>query len=445
MLSRSLDRTVRETEAMDDKLDAIVVGAGPAGIAAARALAAAGLAPVVLERGRFPGAKNVWGGILYREPTEAQLPGFEAEAPLERPIVEQRYLMLTDDAMLGATYRSQRFAEPPYNAYTVLRPPFDRWHAAKAEEDGAEIYPEFTVTDLLWEDGAVVGVTTGEPDGELIANVVVIADGANSLLAQKVGLHKGWAPIEQALIAKETIGLPAEKIEDRFALPRGLGTALEIFGESTQGLLGYGFVYTNKESLSIGTGALLEDLIRTGINVNDMLDRFKAHPAIAPLIAGGETLEYAAHLIPEGGYHRMPQVYADGVVVVGDAAGFVNPLNREGVNLAMLSGTLAAQAIVEATARGDFSAATLSRYRELLDESIVVKDLYKIRNVTDFAHARPHLLREYPRLLSEMAREYLSVDGRPKKEKQRAIAAMARGLPKKRLVRDAVGALRSLG
>ena len=175
-----------------------------------------------------------------------------------------------------------------------------------------------------------------------------------------------------------------------------MGTALEIFGESTAGLLGYGFIYTNKESLSIGTGALLEDLIESGLNVNDMLDRFKAHPAIAPLIAGGETLEYSGHLIPEGGYNRLPQVFADGAVVVGDAAQLVNPVNREGGNLAMLSGKLAAQAIIEAKANDDFSAMSLSRYRELLDESVVMADLHKIRNVTDFAHARPHLLREYP-------------------------------------------------
>ena len=151
-----------------------------------------------------------------------------------------------------------------------------------------------------------------------------------------------------------------------------MGTALEIFGESTAGLLGYGFIYTNKESLSIGTGALLEDLIESGINVNDMLDRFKAHPAIAPLIAGGETLEYSGHLIPEGGYNRLPQVFADGAVVVGDAAQLVNPVNREGGNLAMLSGKLAAQAIIEAKANDDFSAMSLSRYRELLDESVVM-------------------------------------------------------------------------
>jgi electron transfer flavoprotein-quinone oxidoreductase len=429
---------------LDERFDAIVVGAGPAGITAAKEMAAAGLSVVVLERGQSPGAKNVWGGILYREPTEAMVPGFEAEAPLERPIVEQRYVVLTEDAMLGATYRSESLATPPYNAYSVLRSPFDRWYATKAEEAGAEVYPEFTVVDLLWEDGAVVGVTTGDPDGELLSRCVVIADGANSLLAQKIGLHREWEPIEQALVAKELIALPTEAIEARFALPPGLGTALEIFGESTSNLLGYGFIYTNTESLSIGTGALLEDLITSGLNVNDMLDRFKAHPAIAPLVAGGETIEYSAHLIPEGGYNRLPQVYADGAVVVGDAAQLVNPLNREGANLAMLSGKLAAQAIVEAKAADDFSAMRLARYRELLDESVVMQDLHKIRNVTDFAHARPHLLRDYPNVLSGMLEEYLRVDGVPKKTKQKKMLAKAMALPKRRLLDDLLGAARAL-
>jgi electron transfer flavoprotein-quinone oxidoreductase len=159
---------------------------------------------------------------------------------LERPIIEQRYLVLTEDAMLGGLYRSMRFAEHPYNAYSVLRSEFDRWYATKAEEAGAEVFSELTVTDVLWDDGRVVGVTTGEPDGELLARCVVLADGANSLLAERVGLHREWQPIEQALVAKELIGLPAATIDDRFALPAGLGTAYEIFGESTWGLLGYG-------------------------------------------------------------------------------------------------------------------------------------------------------------------------------------------------------------
>jgi electron transfer flavoprotein-quinone oxidoreductase len=427
----------------EERFDAIVVGAGPAGISAAKALAEAGLSVVVLERGQFPGAKNVWGGILYREPTEATVPGFEAEAPLERPIIEQRYMLLTNEAMMGATFRSEHFASPPYNAYSVLRSPFDRWFAGKAEEAGAEIYSELTVVDLLWQDGCVIGVTTGGEEGELLGRCVVIADGANSLLAQRIGLHREWEPIEQALVAKELIALPADVIEARFALPKGMGTAIEVFGESTQGLLGYGFIYTNRESISIGTGALLEDLIATGINVNDMLDRFKAHPSVSPLIAGGETLEYSAHLIPEGGYKRLSPLYTDGAVVVGDAAQLVNPVNREGGNLAMLSGKLAAQAIVEAKERDDFSAMSLSRYRELLDDSVVMKDLHKIRNITDFAHARPHVLRDYPQLLAAMAEEYLRVDGVPKEVKQKKILSMIRGLSKRRFVDDLVGAMRA--
>lgn len=429
---------------LDDRFDAIVVGAGPAGITAAKDMAAAGLTVVVLERGQYPGAKNVSGGIIYRQPTEEFTPGFEAEAPLERPIIEQRYMMLTEDAMLGGTYRSNDFATPPYNAYSVLRAEYDRWYATKAEEAGAEVFSEFTIVDVLWENGRVVGVTTGDPDGELYANVVVLADGANSLLAQKVGLHGEWDPMDQALVAKELVSLPAGKIEDRFSLPTGMGAAYEVFGESTHGLLGYGFIYTNKDSISIGTGALLGDLITSGHNVNDILDRFKKHSAIAPILQGAEIMEYSAHLIPEGGYKRLPKLYADGVLVVGDAAGLVNPINREGTNLAMRSGQLAAQAVIEAKEKGDFSAATLSRYRELLNESVVMKDLFKIRNTTDFAHARPHLFSELPQMMAAAAKEYLTVDGVSKKDKQKNIAKMFKAMPKRRALSDAWGAFRSM-
>lgn len=427
----------------EERLDAIVVGAGPAGISTARELIAAGLSLVVLERGQYPGAKNSWGGILYREPTEAMIPGFEHDAPLQRPIIEQRYMLLSSDAAMTASYKSMRLAQPPYNAYTAFRGEFDQWYAAKAEHEGVEIYPEFTVTDVLWEDGRVVGVTTGDKDGELLANVVVLADGANSLLGQKAGLHPEWQPDEQALVAKETLRLDAGAIEERFNLPEGMGTALEIFGESTWGMLGYGFIYTNKESLSIGTGALLSDLITSGRNVNDMLDRFKKHPAIQPLIQGAEIEEYTAHLIPEGGYKRLPTLYADGVMLVGDAAGLVNPLNREGVNLAMMSGKLAAQAIAHAAQLGDYSAVGLSKYRELLEDTFVLKDLYKIRHTTEFAHERPWLFGEYPELLSEAARRYLTVTGKPKADVQKEIVGLLAGIPKKRLVSDALGALRA--
>lgn len=425
----------------DEKFDAIVVGAGPAGAAAALLMAQAGLDVVVLERGPFAGAKNVMGGILYSQPTAEIIPDFWEEAPLERPIIEQRYVLLTEDSHIGLSYRTDAFSGAPYNSFTVLRADWDQWFASKCEEAGAFLIPEMVVTDLLWKDGRIAGVSTGGEEGDLYADVVIIADGANSLLAQKAGMHREWQPEEQALVAKELIQLDEKIINERFNVSCGSGVAMEIFGQSTSYLLGYGFIYTNKSTLSIGTGALLSDLKDTGHNVSDMLNRFKSHPSIAPLIEGGEMIEYSAHLIPEGGWHSLPKLYLDGALLVGDAAMLVNPLNREGSNFAMISGKLAAETVIQAKERGDFSAATLSVYREKLDESFILKDLHKIRDLTEFAHSRPYLLSDIPEALSQTLREYLTVDSVPKKAKQaKMLQTMRKALPGKRTLQDALAA-----
>jgi len=425
----------------EEKFDAIVVGAGPAGAAAALKMAEAGLEVVVIERGPFAGAKNVMGGILYSQPTAEIVPEFWEEAPLERPIIEQRYVLLTEDSHIGLSYRTEAFAGAPYNSFTVLRADWDQWFASKCEEAGAFLIPEMVVTDLLWRDGRVAGVTTGGEEGDLFADVVIIADGANSLLAQKAGMHSEWDPHEQALVAKELIQLDESIINERFNVNSACGVAMEIFGQSTSYLLGYGFVYTNKNTLSIGTGALLSDLKETGHNVSDMMNTFKRHPSIAPLIEGGEMIEYSAHLIPEGGWHSLPSLYIDGALLVGDAAMLVNPLNREGSNFAMISGKLAAETVIRAKEKGDFSAATLSHYRELLDDSFILKDLHKIRNVTEFAHSRPYLLRDIPEAVSQTLREYLRVDSVPKKDKQaKMIKTMRDALPGRRSLLDAIAA-----
>ena len=408
----------------EEKFDAIVVGAGPAGAAAALTLARAGLEVALIERGSYPGAKNVMGGILYRHQMEKLVERFWEEAPLERHISERRFWLLDGDSVTSLSYKSQRFCTEPYNAFTVLRAKFDRWLAGKAEEAGALLLCDTAVTDIIRRDGKVVGIRTGKADGELYADVVIAADGVNSLLAQAAGLHAELPANRVALAVKEIITLPREKIEDRFALEENEGTSIEVFGEATAGMFGTGFIYTNGESLSLGLGAVLSDFVKTGLKPYDLIERFKANPMVRRLIAGGESKEYMAHLIPEGGYDHVPPVFADGLMVVGDAAGLVNSVHIEGSNLAMTSGRLAAETAIEAKQRGDFSASTLSGYRRRLDESFIMADLKKYRRAPAFFESHSELFSSYPEMVNAALGELITVDGLTKSEKQKRILEM---------------------
>jgi electron transfer flavoprotein-quinone oxidoreductase len=185
------------------------------------------------------------------------------------------------------------------------------------------------------------------------------------------------------------------------------------------------------DSLSIGVGALISQLVERRVQPNDLLEHLKSHPMVAPLLEGGETREYLAHLIPEGGLRGMPKLYTDGMVVVGDAAMLINSMHREGSNLAMKSGQLAAEAILEARERRDFSARSLARYGKLVRDSYIYKDLHKYRNMSRFFESHPEFFTLYPDLLNEAAREMLTVDGESKRAKQRKIfwSALKRRMP----------------
>ncbi|WP_258361040.1 FAD-dependent oxidoreductase [Moorella sulfitireducens] len=404
------------------RFEVVIVGAGPAGLAAAITLARAGVEVIIFERGEHPGSKNVMGGVLYRHPTETIVPRFYQEAPLERPVVEQRLWLLTDEAALTLGYKSMTFAGEPYNAFTVLRARFDRWLAEQAVAAGALLINETVVEDLLWEKDRVVGVRAGRAEGDVRAEVVILAEGANSLLTQKAGLKKDGINTNQLAVAvKEIIALPREKIEDRFNLEEGQGCTIELLGDATKGMMGTAFIYTNKDSLSVGVGVLLSSLVRRRLNPNDLLEHLKSHPMVRRLLTGGESKEYQGHLIPEGGYRAIPKLYGNGVLVAGDAAMLVNGIHREGSNLAMTSGLLAAKTILAAREKGDYSAANLAPYREMLAESFVLQDLQKYQRAPFFFDQNPHFFTLYPQLLSRAAREFLTVDNVPKGEKQKRI------------------------
>src|SRR5437867_3479092 len=258
-----------------ERFDVVVVGAGLAGTAAAYLLAKAGLSVVCIERSDEPGTKNVMGGVLYRQPTEKIIPGWWREAPIERPVVEERIWLLTEDSLLQGGFKSLRYAEEPHNAFTVLRVKFDKWFADKAAAAGALFITNTVVEDVVREDGRIIGVRTGRPEGDVYGNVVIAADGVNSLLSKNAGLHGEIAPNNVALAVKEVINMSREKIEDRFLLNPNEGATIEVFGDSTARMIGYGFIYTNRDSLSIATGALLSDFIRKKINPNDLLEQFK--------------------------------------------------------------------------------------------------------------------------------------------------------------------------
>lgn len=291
---------------MAEKFDVIVVGAGPSGNSAALRLAQAGLSVLQLERGESSGSKNVQGAILYSDALEKLIPDFREDAPLERHIIEQRMWVLDDNSYMGSHYRSDTFNKPPYNRYTMIRSQFDKWFSDRVKQAGALVICETTVTNLLLDGQRVIGVQTDRQGGEIYADVVILADGVNSLLAKKAGFHPELKPKDVALAVKEIHFMPQELIEQRFNVKGEEGVVIEMVGKITKGMMGTGFLYTNRESITIGVGCMLSDFKAQKITPYELLEQMKNHPSIKPMIEGGEMKEYTAHLIPEGGYNAMP-------------------------------------------------------------------------------------------------------------------------------------------
>lgn len=426
----------------DEKVQVIVIGAGLAGSAAAYRLAKAGVEVIVVDRGSEPGAKNMTGGRLYTHALDKLMPDGWTDAPLEREVTREIMMMMTaeDSMAIDSAFPSSMSQK----SYTVLRGKFDAWLAAKAEEAGAMMLPGSTVDGLMIRDGKVCGIKTGEE--ELEADLVLSAEGVNALVAERAGLIKPVNAKDIAVGLKYVYQFTEEAINHRFNTESGKGTAMLCAGACSKGVSGGAFLYTNKESISVG---LVVDTVgwkKSNLPLADIAEEFKQHPAIARYIEGGELIEYSAHLIPEGGLSSLPQLFTDGFLLTGDAAGLV--VNRgftvRGMDYAILSGIAAAETAIEAIEANNYSKIFLKKYEDKLQE-VVLKDLKTSKNSHDYIGHTQHMFTTYPELATGLMKNLYSVDGNPSKSVLSIIKESTKGkLPLFSVVKDAMKAVKSL-
>lgn len=431
---------------MADKVDVVVIGAGLAGLAAAYHLADAGIETIVVERGDYPGSKNVTGGRLYLNPVRPFFPAdFWNDAPFERAVAKERLTVLSEHAGTTIEFSSDKFRADPRPSYTVLRAKFDQWLADKVSEKGAFIISKNKVDDLIWDGNRVAGVKA--TDSELLCDVVVAADGVLSFTAEKARLRGPHNPKYNAVGVKEIIELPAKTIQDRFGVGPDDGAAQLFFGTLTQGMIGGGFLYTNKESLSLGMVVGIEALMHhtPRIETPDLLEMLKARPEVACLIEGGNTVEYSAHVIPEGGIRGVHTFAGDGIVLAGEAAGLAlnMAVTVRGMDFALASGALAARAIQDAKRRNDFSATSLaSVYEQSLRNTFVLRDLETFRGMLDVLE-NPRMFSKYPETITSIFEQMFWLDDQPKpKLASGAISQALRGFGNLDAIKDAFGLLK---
>jgi electron transfer flavoprotein-quinone oxidoreductase len=429
--------------------DVVVVGAGPAGSAAALTLARAGRRVALLERGPYPGSKNMYGGVVYGRVLDGLLPGWYDEAPMQRWITRRQTMIVTGEQALTVDYRTTAWGEAPYNGATTYRADFDAWLAGKAEEAGAILLTSTTATGLLRDAaGRINGVTTDRPGGDLRARLVIACDGVNSFLAKSAGLYPNFSAENFTLGAKEVLAFPREELEARFGVRGTDGVDIEIVG-CTMGIPGGGFVYTNLDTVSVGVVVSVNALAAAKVRPEELIAGLKAHPAIAPLVEGGELKEYSAHLIPEGGYDTMPEIATDAMMVAGDAAALCLAAGiwLEGVNFAIGSGMAAGEVAHDALTAGDVSASRLSAYRRQLESTFVLADHRKLRRVPELLMSQ-RMQQLYPKLACDAVERMFTVDNPSPKPGAIRVAreGMKRsGLRVRDLAHDAYVTLRSFG
>ncbi len=412
---------------MDEKFDCIIIGAGVAGLAAAMTLAKNNMKFLLIEKGEFAGSKNVSGGVLWGSDLAKLVPNYweETDGGWERFINHRRLTFLDEQSSFSIDFKSSHFNNTPYTGVIVLRAKFDKWLADKVEEAIAEsdfamdsfVATNILVEEILMENDKAVGIRTG--DEKFYADSIIIAEGVNNLLTRQIGLQDKYVPADHILTGvKEIIRYDREKLEDRFQLNGLSGMSNEFVGYATDGIEGGGFLYTNRDTISIGLVLGLKDLREKVKKPYDILNHFKSHPVIADTIKGGEVVEYSAHVVSSGDKRVMPdKLYKDGVLICGEAANLLMNAGKaiQGMDYAMRSGILAAETIAKAKQKNDFSSQTLKDYQQSLSDSYVLKDINNFQDAVHLLHD-PVMIHKIPNLINHFGRSFFTINNQPAKK-----------------------------
>lgn len=418
---------------MDEKFDCIIVGAGIAGLAAAMILARNNMKFLLIEKGEFAGSKNVSGGVLWGSDLAKLVPEYweEEDGGWERFINHRRLTFMDDQSTFSVDFKSSHFNKTPYSGVVVLRSKFDRWLANKVQEeiDNSDyamesfIATNIKVDEVLMEDDKAVGIRTG--DEEFHADSVIIAEGVNNLLTRQVGLQDNYVPADHMLTGiKEVIRYDQKVLEDRFQLDGLSGMSNEFLGYATDGVEGGGFLYTNRDTISLGLVAGIKDMREKEKAPHEILNHFKKHPVIHDMIKGGEVIEYSAHVVSSGDKRVMPkELYKDGILLCGEAANLLMNAGKaiQGMDYAMRSGILGAETIVKAKERGDFSSQTMKEYKKSLKESYVMKDINNFQDAVHMLH-NPEMFKDVPNLICDFGRKFFTIDSEPTKKSRQMLS-----------------------
>ncbi|MED0758946.1 FAD-dependent oxidoreductase [Aneurinibacillus thermoaerophilus] len=408
---------------MQDTYDAIVVGAGPSGSVAAYIMARGGLKVLLLERGTYPGSKNMFGGTIYAVPTAEIFPEFWEEAPWERAVTTEYLYFLDDNSAFQIGFTNQTYGKPPYNKLVVHRGKFDSWLAQKAVSEGAVLQTHSLVTRLLYSEhrfskGRVQGVELDNGQ-KYYADIVILAEGINAFLTKQAGLRSDIPAETVKLYVKQVFHLPRDIMEERFHLDGDEGAVYGFVGYPTAGIIGKAGIWLGKETLGLIVGGFLNQLAQKRMSPYELLERTKRHPMISRLLRGAEPIEYAAHMIPKGGFKMIPQLYDHHLLVAGDAATMVS--GRRGTDLAMLSGKMAAEIALQAHAKGDFSQKILAGYGWKINESFFMNDIRAKKNYDKYVKKYQDSDYLISRAMNEFGSAYFRVDMSAEQDKMKRI------------------------